>query len=360
MEIRLPGLKVYRSRGKIYVYHRKTRTRLRAPIGSAAFVAAIEQLNGRTPPAPKPGTLGSLIAAYRASPEFAGLAPRTRDDYGQVFEYLQPLAGHPLTAITSSYVIEVRDAAFARHKRRWANYVLAVLRLLLKWGVARDLVDTNPAAAVPQIRRPRQAAPANRPWTRAECDVVLAAATGGIQVAIALGMFAGMREGDAITLPRAAYDGVWLRWRQGKTGHPVAVPAHPALQALLDQWLQEQALAPAPVEALTLVVGVRGRPYTIEGFRRMFFGLIRALEQAGKVGPDLTFHGLRHTAGAALADQGVEPRTIAALLGHRTLAMAAHYSEGADREKRAAAAVKKLYPRRRTTAKVSSASGKCV
>ena len=35
-------------------------------------------------------------------------------------------------------------------------------------------------------------------------------------------------------------------------------------------------------------------------------------------------HGLRHTAGRLLADRGADPRTIAALLGHRTLAMAAH------------------------------------
>lgn len=345
MEIRVPGLKIYRSRGKLYAYHRKTRTRLRAPIGSAAFLAAIERLDNLTPPPPKPGTLGSLIAAYRAGPEFAELAPRTRADYQKILDYLKPLDGDALIAITAAYVIEIRDAAFAKHKRRFANYVLAVLRLLLKWGAVRGLVDINQAAAVPQIRRPRHAAPANRPWSRAECDVVLAAATGGIRVAIALGMFAGMREGDAITLPRTAYDGAWLRWRQGKTGHPIAVPAHPRLKALLDAWLAERAgVQPPAVEATTLVVGIRGRPYTIEGFRRMFFGLIRELEHAGKIGPDLTFHGLRHTAGTGLANQGVEPRTIAALLGHRTLAMAAHYSEGADREKRAAAAVRKLYP----------------
>jgi integrase len=72
---------------------------------------------------------------------------------------------------------------------------------------------------------------------------------------------------------------------------------------------------------------------------------VSKLEAEGKVRPGLTFHGLRHTAGRLLADRGADPRTIAALLGHKTLQMAAHYSEEADRKKRAVAAVAKLRPR---------------
>jgi integrase len=56
----------------------------------------------------------------------------------------------------------------------------------------------------------------------------------------------------------------------------------------------------------------------------------------------VTFHGLRHTDGARLGDLGVDPRTIAAMLGDKTLAMAIHYSEGTDRRLRASAAVASL------------------
>jgi len=77
----------------------------------------------------------------------------------------------------------------------------------------------------------------------------------------------------------------------------------------------------------------------------MFFRLIGRLEAAGTIQPGLTFHGLRHTAGKALAERGGEPRMIAAMLGHRTLQMAAHYSEEADRRKLASAAIEKLKPR---------------
>ena len=342
MEIRVRGVKLYRSGGKLYAYHRRTGVRIRATLGTAAFLAEVERLNGREPPAPSPGTLGALIAAYRRSPEFLELADRTRRDYQKVFDYLKPLDCDPLVSITSAYVIEIRDAAFQAHKRRFANYVLSVLRLLLKWGGVRDLLETNAAAGVPLLRRPRGAPRANRAWGDDEYEAVLAEVTGGIKVAVALGGFAGMREGDVIRVPRSIDDGKWLRWTQGKTGTLVELPVHPRLRAILDE--AAAATAGNTVEPLTLVVGIKGRPYTSNGFQRMFFGLIRRLEAEGKVRPGLTFHGLRHTAGRVLADRGADPRTIAALLGHKTLQMAAHYSDEADRKKRAVAAVAKLRP----------------
>ena len=275
-------------------------------------------------------------------------------DYQKVFDYLKPLEGDVLVSMTPAYVLELRDAAFEAHKRRFANYVLAVLRLLLKWGAARDFVDTNPAAAVPNLRRPRGAPRANRAWTDDEFEAVLAAAVGGLRLAVALGGFAGMREGDVVHVPPAIDDAKWLRWTQRKTGTLVELPVHPRLRQILDETAATRA--GETVKPLTLVVGIKGRPYTSNGFQRMFFGLVFRLADEGRVAPGLTFHGLRHTAGRLLADRGADPRTIAALLGHKTLQMAAHYSEEADRKKRAAAAVAKLRPR----TKVSNARDKSV
>jgi integrase len=343
VEIKVRGVKLYRSRGRLYAYHRRTGTRIHAPFGTAAFLAEVERLDGQRPQAPNPGTLGALIAAYHRSPEFLELAPRTRADYQKVFDYLRPLDGDALLGITSAYVIEVRDAAFQAHRRRFANYVLSVLRLLLKWGAVRDLVETNQAATVPKLRRPRGTPQANRAWDPDECDVVLAAASGGLKVGIALGMFAGMREGDVIRAQRSIYDGSWLRWSQGKTGSLVELPVHPQLKTILDAESESRI----HIVALTLVANQSGRPYSGNGFRVMFFRLVRKLQVEGKVRPGLTFHGLRHTAGRLLADRGADSRTIAALLGHKTLQMAAHYSEEADRKKRAVAAVAKLRPRRK-------------
>jgi integrase len=346
VEITVPGVKLYWRRGKPYAYHRNTGVRLRSAIGSAEFVAEVELLNTIPRAADQrtgDGTLGALIEAYREGPEFAALAQRTRSDYQRIFDYLKPLRDDALADMKAADILEIRDAAFRAHKRRFANYVVAVLRLTLKWGAARDMIAVNPAAQVEKIRRPRSTPKANRPWDDDEREAVLAAATGGLRVVVGLGMFAALREGDAIRATRLIYDGAWLRWTQGKTSELVELPVDPRLKLILDAALADRAGSPVP--AITLAFGARGRPYTLDGFRTMFFRLIRRLEEAGKVRPGLTFHGLRHTAGRTLAERGAEPRMIAAMLGHRTLAMAAHYSDEANRKKLAKAAVAKLRPR---------------
>jgi integrase len=54
------------------------------------------------------------------------------------------------------------------------------------------------------------------------------------------------------------------------------------------------------------------------------------LERDGKVGPDLTLYGLRHTVAVILREMGCDERTIADALGQKTIEMARHYAKGAD------------------------------
>jgi len=44
----------------------------------------------------------------------------------------------------------------------------------------------------------------------------------------------GQRQGDLLTLPWSAYDGQWIRLRQGKTGRRVNVPVTRRLRTILD------------------------------------------------------------------------------------------------------------------------------
>jgi integrase len=81
--------------------------------------------------------------------------------------------------------------------------------------------------------------------------------------------------------------------------------------------------------------------------RSSFFRLIRKLVQEGKVGPGLSFHGLRHTLGTALAEAGCDTPTIAAVLGQATTAMAEHYSKNAKRKHLVGAAIDRIEERDR-------------
>lgn len=85
-----------------------------------------------------------------------------------------------------------------------------------------------------------------------------------------------------------------------------------------------------------------GEAFTESGFRASFFKLLRRLEAAGTVKSGLTVHGLRHTAATMLADAGCSTREIMAVTGHRTEAMVALYTEGADRRRSADAAIARM------------------
>jgi len=116
--------------------------------------------------------------------------------------------------------------------------------------------------------------------------------------------------------------------RQEKTDEPLAIRAHRRLKAYLDA---------LPKAALLFVVDAAGRPVDETTFSKEFRA---ALDAAGL--EQLHFHGLRHTAGRALAEAGCSAHEIQAITGHRTLQMVEHYTKAARQKRLASAAISKL------------------
>lgn len=351
MVIRVHGIKRVRAKGRLYYYHRRTGkrvpTELFAPGREHDLLVCIDRLNGKAKVAPQDGTLGALVAAYKGSPDFTQLAPRTRKDYNKVFDSLADIDGMPLDSeLDEEFVLGVRDKAFKAHKRRFANYTVQVLSLLFSWGKPRGWckrVTGNPAADIPHIRRPRKMPKANRAWKPHERDAIFAAAEAGmpqILVPLALGRWAGMTEGDTLRFSQRFYDGRLIDMDRGKTGQPLWLPAPTPLKAILDTTVE--ARKDEPVTSTCLAVNTRGLPWTESGFRRMFFKLVRKLQAEGKIGPGVTFHGLRHTMGKELADLGFDPETIAAYLSHATIDTTRIYTNEADKRRRVERVVHKL------------------
>ena len=178
--IHIRGFKIFADRhGKMRCYHRKTRTAVdleAAPFGSAEFFAECARINelNKLAGVPKPGTLGMLIAEYKDSDAFRkDLAPRTQADYQKCFDYLKPIADTPVHRFDRPLVVRIRDKGRRTHGRRFANYVKAVLSIVFSWGAERSFVRANPAEKIKNIRRPKNAPMANRPWTDEECHAVL-------------------------------------------------------------------------------------------------------------------------------------------------------------------------------------------
>jgi integrase len=262
------------------------------------------------------------------------LASRTRRDYQRVFDYLRPIGDTALLAIDRPLIVRIRDKAADQKGRRFGNYVKQVLSLLFAWASERGLVKENIATGIKNIRRSRDAPRANRPWRDDERFAVIDAAPWHLKVPLALGMYAGFREGDALAIEKSAFDGRTLIWRTRKTRQLVTWPVGAALLNILNR-------APSH-EAPTLAANSRGETWTSDGFRASWRKLRVELENSGAISKGLTFHGLRHTVASILAEEGFDSRTIADALGQATEEMARHYSRDADRARKMRAVVTRL------------------
>lgn len=352
MTMRVKGIKRVRAKGRTYLYDRISGKRIEAAPNTQAFLDEVKALRAGKEPEDRhgDGTWGALVKAYLAAPKFDNLAPTTKTQYLRVIEFLKVGNRAAVKSITGGDVLRTRDAAFRKHKRRFANYVAQVMRLILAWGVEYGWLKTNPAADVTMIDKPKNARKVNRAWSVDELRTVLEAAVPEMRVPIALGGFAAFRRGDALSVEWTAYDGVRIVGTHRKTGEPINLNAHPFLRDILDaerrrqRAVVERALERGRPVAMpkTIVTGQRGRPLTGSGFAAMFFKMIRRLTDEGKVGPGLSFHGLRHTAATMLADAGCDTRDIMAVTGHKTEAMVQHYTQAANQKARADRAMKKL------------------
>jgi integrase len=325
--VRVKGFKIFKDRhGHLRCYHRKTGEPVdlvKAPIGSPGFFAECARITALVKSIePKPGTLGMLIAAYRGHAAFLDLAPRTRSDYQNVFDYLQPIADTPLIKFDKPLIVRIRDKAAQDKGRKFANDVKARFSGLFGWGSERGYIASNTAAGIKDIRRRKDAPDANRPWADEERDAVLAACPAHIKPAIALMMFAALGPRDALTLPRSSYRANEIATKRSKTGEPVFWPCPAPLTCIL-------AAAPTH-DAVSLCANSDGKPWTVSGFRASWRPIKTRLERDGKIGPGLTLYGLRHTVAVILREIGYDERTIADALGQKTPEMARHYAKGAD------------------------------
>jgi site-specific recombinase XerD len=262
-----------------------------------------------------------LIRDYRKHYAFSDLAPRTRQDYQRVFNYLKAIDDIPLARFDAPLVVRIRDRA-AKRGRRFANYVKAILSIIFSWGLERGHLKSNPAKNIKDIRRPKNMPDANRPWRDDERHAVLAEVPAHMKPALALMMFTGLGPNDALHLPRTFYRNGEIATTRSKTGEPVYWKAPTELKSIL-------AKAPKH-EAITLCANSNGKPWTQSGFRASWRHVRIKLEKIGKIGPGLTLYGLRHTVAVISRESGFDERTIADALGQKTIEMARHYAKGAD------------------------------
>lgn len=345
------GLKPVRAKGKLYWYHRATGLRLKNDPNTAAGMIEIAALDKRAKAKTEEergGSLAQIIAAYQSADAgragrirpFRKLSERTRADYQECFDYLEPIAAKLYPADMKPRHVQgmVDDAADVRG---WAfgDKLLSVVRLLINWGAYHELTafEMHPCKDVLAPARDEDAPDANRPWTDEERVAVFNEAPPELAILFGLCLYAQLNIAHAIDIPPSAIrrerrgDKIVqrLKWRRAKNCEPIDVEITGPLATIIDACSKTGP---------TLALNSRGEPWTFAGASTARKRLLKKLVEAGKVEPGLTFHGLRSTLGAVAAEGGASEKQIAAAIHDGTSEMGALYSRGAERRRLAEAA----------------------
>lgn len=334
MLVRIVGVNRYRDRhGKLRLYWRRKgapSVALDPSLSPAELAVAVAKLEERyIKPRAKAGTLRLLIADYKAnSNHWRNLRPRTRKDYERVFTWLGAAVDVPVVSIEPADIAATRDKARDQHEPKFANQVVTTLKMVLRHGMEYGHIATNPALNLSKATGGNSRK--NRPLAPEEAVAVLDEAPAGFLPVVALALYGGIRQGDLAALPRLCRRDDWIGFEQSKTRRWHLAPVVPDLAAILDAMPKPAAGAPIPT---TLLTSSRGEPWTVEGIKSAWDRLRTKLVKAGRLDPDATFHGLRHTGATWLEEAGYEEGQTKHFLGHGPRTVSGHYGQSADRRK---------------------------
>jgi integrase len=289
-----------------------------------------------------PLTVAAAWTAYTSAPGRPDSGERTLSDYDGYFaafaDWLKrthpdaPALRDVTPAIAGEYA-----AHLAKERGLSANSFNKHVRLLeLLFRVLKEpaRLSVNPWEG---IQRKRVVMESRRELTTDELKTVCAAASGEMRLLFALGIYTGLRLGDAATLRWAEVD---LRRRiirriPGKIARrnprPVIIPIHPTLAAMLSEppagergeyvlpdtaalYLRDTSATSKRIHDHFEACGVKThRRGTGEGTDK------RAVVEVG-------FHSLRHTFVSLCRESNAPLAVVEAIVGHSNPAMTRHYT----------------------------------
>ena len=326
-----PNVERTRAKGRDYFYLRVKGERIAKLPGNPdmpeffeAYAAAMRRIHSD----PKPirhadGTVGWLIEAYKSAPRYQKLTAATQVSYAKALDRLSVIGTFPAVDVRRRHINVIRDTLADTPRTR--QLFGQVCSALFNYGIREhDLEMLNPA----RLMKRDGEAESYLDWSEDQMALFEASSPPlHLMTAYMVARYTGPRRGDIVSLMRSHYSGSAIAVAGSKNQNPVLVPVHYRLKAYLD------ALPPA----LFLIADAAGRPIRPE---RLSKDMRKHLDNIGLT--ELHLHGLRHTAGKALAEAGCSPHEIAAVLGHKTLQMVERYTKKARQRRMAGSAVVKL------------------
>ena len=175
-----------------------------------------------------PGTFGALVTDYYRSPEFANLKPNSQRVYRLVLGGLAEKHGHRFVHDLEPNKARLIVQAVGTTRPGMANLTISVQAhgFAIKIGLRND----NPLVSINRYRLG-----SHHTWTDQELAAYEARWPLGTRerLAFALLLYTGQRVGDIVKLKRSDIIGGGIQLVQQKTGTPLAIPIHPALERAL-------------------------------------------------------------------------------------------------------------------------------
>jgi integrase len=272
-------------------------------------------------------TLSALIDAFKDSPEWQDLAPTTKRSYAIYMRPLEKIGHLDPATIRRRDILTLRDSIAVSRGNGAASGFLKGASVLFRFAVDREWIEHSPVTKI----RPLPGGHF-RAWTQDDAERACAELPEHLRRVVILAIYTGQRRADLCTMGWSVYNGDRIRVVQAKTGSPLVIPVHPALKAELDAWKQT-------ARATTILTNGRGWPWKPGS---MSHAMDLGLAKLGGLPSDLNIHGLRKLAAARLAEAGCSTKEIAAITGHKTLGMIELYTNSADQERLADAAIFRL------------------
>jgi integrase len=323
-----------RPSGRVYYYFAKHRStdraagRVRLPDNPASpefWAAYAELMQLPAPPPQRTDLVQDLAKAWQASPEWAEMSVRTRQEWARLVKVIVDGWGDlPVANIRPQHVLAFRDQFAATPAK--ANNLMRVMRSMLAWSVPRGWRPDVPFDGVKLL----SGGDGYAPWPWDVIEAAKAELRPDLWWAVALALYSGQRLSDVLAMRWNAINASGLlAVKQGKTGKHLLIPIHRDLQAVLDA---------IPRKALTILTNAEGRPWGADGngFQTTWQKhKPTAVQERG-----LVFHGLRKSAVVTLLEAGCTDAEVAAITG-QSRAMVEHYARLVNQEKLARSAILK-------------------
>lgn len=188
---------------------------------------------------PMLGSLSRMIAAFKASEEFAELKPRTRKDYAYYLDKIELEFGHlPLVAMSARVIKEYYKRVRRETGVTWGYHIMGSLRAAMSWGVSENWLEKNPAMDVVVKSPPKRTVQ----WEpdQARTYIEKAYELGWASIAVMAYVFDSTAQSpiDVRLLKLKNYDGLRISNARIKTGvTDAAIPLFPDAKAALDAYL---------------------------------------------------------------------------------------------------------------------------